>query len=312
MPPGGFKASPNAEMSAQLCMHHVMLPHPINRAGSCCCVGPRLLSELSLLASLQISDSLLLWAVGLKVLSMCEVDPQYLSFDLAWRRRGGKESLKSPPDRRQPAFVWEHGAETHVRGDRLTPGGWSCCDMHGGELSDRTLCDWWKAPAVWGTGWGRYTPPARQQRSGGFWHRQWFHDPFQRQMSWCICFTLSASSSTSSSTKVKDSQAAGEAWPGELCSLSKTRLSRESHQSRSAWSSVLSIDPSRIMDSRRHITRKDHLLWSFQIEWRRISLSLSNTKLLEGKIKALNVMKEVTFRVDQRDGFQACRLQQVV
>ncbi|TNN51918.1 hypothetical protein EYF80_037889 [Liparis tanakae] len=48
---------------------------------------------------------------------------------------------------------------------------------------------------------------------------------------------------------VKDSQLTLEPWPGELGPLSKTLLSGESHQSNTAWSSVLSMEPRRIMDS---------------------------------------------------------------
>lgn len=43
----------------------------------------------------------------------------YLSVSLAWRRRGGEESLKGPPDRRQLALVWGRDMATHVRGERM-------------------------------------------------------------------------------------------------------------------------------------------------------------------------------------------------
>ena len=64
--------------------------------------------------------------------------------------------------------------------------------------------------------------------------------------------TLSALSSPSSSTKAKDSQLTFEPrpWPWKAWLWLRIRLSAESHQSQIASSSVLSIEPSRIIDSK--------------------------------------------------------------
>lgn len=80
-------------------------------------------SELSLPARQHITAAQLLESKWWESVCVCVCVRPNLSFCRACRRRGGKESLKSPPDRRLLAFVWEHDAATHVRGDRLTSDG---------------------------------------------------------------------------------------------------------------------------------------------------------------------------------------------
>jgi len=97
---------------------------------------------------------------------VCEVDLEYLSFGLAWWRRWGEESLKSPPDRRQLAFVWQHGKAAHVREERLISDWltWGDVQWKGCYLS---LCDWWRAPGALGMGWAHYIPLAQEWQSEG-------------------------------------------------------------------------------------------------------------------------------------------------
>lgn len=133
--------------------------------------------------------------------------------------------------------------------------GWANLSLYVVEITCYlSLCGWQRAPEVWGQERVHYILPAQEWWSDGHnavskgvadTNKQHLMVRNRSHFS-----TLSGlSSPPSSSTKVNDSQLILEAWPGELWPLSKTRLWGESHQSKRAWSSVLSIEPSRIIDS---------------------------------------------------------------
>lgn len=112
-----------ATMSASCCAPPSPRHH-ISEAGWGCHVGVMPLSELSLPTQQQITDALFLWAFGLKAMD-AQAWSWYLSFCLAWRRRG-EESLKGPPDRWHPALLWGHSMAIHVRVVTSDTDEWAC------------------------------------------------------------------------------------------------------------------------------------------------------------------------------------------
>ena len=228
-------------------------PRRISEVGSSCQVGVMPLSELSLPRSTADQWCALSFR-GQNDEHARLILAAYLSVSLAWRRRGGKESLKGPPDRRQLALVWGRDMATHVRGERMRHLMGGLVFMRWGNVMLPEPV--WLVEGSWGLGDGM--GPLHSSCTGAVCRNNtvgncvilFFKLTYLLWEHLCFLFTLSAPSSPpSSSTKLKDSQLTLEPWPGELWPRSKPRLSGESHQSKTAWSSVLSMEPSRIMDS---------------------------------------------------------------
>lgn len=249
----GFMSSPTCTTCQPLDVRIRSLPsHRISEVGSSCHIGGKPLPippsfELSLQHHLSVRGQNGGYARAMAA--------AYLDFSLARGWRGGEESLEGPPDRRQLALIWGRDATTHMRGERRRRLMAGLVFMRWGNVLLPEPV--WLVEGSWGLedGVGPLHSSCTGAVCGNNMLNNWiifFHNKscsFEVHL-WLVFSTLSVlSSRLSSSTKVKDSQLTLEPWPGELWPLSKTLLSGESHQSKTAWSSVLSMEPRRIMDS---------------------------------------------------------------